>query len=160
MSSCIRYLDPDDSTIVEHFLSFVVVPSLSQYTLALHNLDLSFIVPQGYDWAAVMSGSASGVQKHSRDLAPSAIYIHCHTHCLNLVLVDCVNSITHASEFFSLVQSLFVFMSISKAHTLFQTKKLKLHPGKQERELQDCQTLDGPVGMLLWMLLLALLILL
>ena len=56
MPICIRYLDPDDNTIVEHFLSFVVASSmtadhLSQYivdTLARYNLDLSFIVSQGY----------------------------------------------------------------------------------------------------------------
>ena len=98
MSICFRYLDPDDNTVVERFLTFVVAPSLtagslSQYiidTLALHNIDLSSIVSQGYDGAAVMSGCASGVHTRIRNIAPSAIYVHCHAHCLNLVLVDCV----------------------------------------------------------------------
>ena len=46
------------------------------------------MVSQGYDGAAVMSGCVSGVQKRIRDLVPQAIYVHCHAHCLNLVLVD------------------------------------------------------------------------
>ena len=83
-----------------------------------------------------MSGCVSGVQQSIRELAPQAIYIHCHAHCLNLVLVDCVKSITEASDFFSVVQSLYVFMSASKAHTLFIKQQSVLHPDKQPRELQ------------------------
>ncbi len=96
MSISVRYLDPDTPTIRESFLTFVFAPSLtadhlSQYifsTLSLFNLDLSSVVSQGYDGAAVMSGCVSGVQTRIRELAPQAIYVHCHAHCLNLVLVD------------------------------------------------------------------------
>ena len=66
------------------------------------------IVSQGYDGASVMTGSCGGVQKHIRELVPQAIYVHCH--CLNLVLVDCVKNNSCAFEFFSLVQSLYVFV--------------------------------------------------
>lgn len=98
MSICIHYLDPDDPKIVECFLTFVVAPSLTaehlaKYivdTLSLFNLDLLSMVSQGYDGAAVMSVCVSDVQTHIRQLVPQAIYIHCHAHCLNLVLVDCV----------------------------------------------------------------------
>ena len=144
MSISVRYLDPDTPTIRERFLSFVFAPSLtadhlSQYivsTLSLFNLNLSSIVSQGYDGAAVMSGCASGVQKRIRELAPQAIYVHCHAHCLNLVLVDCVKSLTQASDFFAVVQSLYVFMSANKAHTVFIKQQSVLHPDKQPRELQ------------------------
>ena len=51
------------------------------------------IVSQGtYDGASVMSRCCFGVQQRIRELNPHAIYIHCHAHCLNLVLVDCVKS--------------------------------------------------------------------
>ena len=92
MSISVRYFDPDTPTIHEHFLSFVFVSSLkadnlSQYivsTLSLFNVDLSSIVSQGYDGAVVMSGCGSGVQKGIRELAPQAIYVHCHAHYLTL----------------------------------------------------------------------------
>ncbi len=93
------------------------------------------MVSQGYDGAAVMSGCVSGVQKRIRDLVPKTIYVHCHAHCLNLVLVDCVKSIQQASEFFSLVQSLYVFMSTSKAHTLFVQKQSELKTAKRVTEI-------------------------
>ncbi len=94
------------------------------------------MVSQGYDGAAVMSGCVSGVQKRIRELVPQAVYIHCHAHCLNLVLVDCVKSIPQASKLFSLVQSLYVFMSASTAHILYVQKQVELHTGKQPRERQ------------------------
>ena len=55
---------------------------------------------------------------------------------MNLVIVDCVKSNSHAYEFFSLVQTLYVFMSTSKAHTIFLEKQAELHEGKQTRQLQ------------------------
>ena len=149
MSIAIQYVDPDSSNIVEHFLTFVIAPNLtaehfSQYivdTLSLYNINLSSMVSQGYDGASVMSGCISGVQKRIRDLVPQACYIHCHAHCLNLVLVDCAKSITQVSEFFSLLQSLYIFMSSSKAHTSFINSQLELHPKQQTRELQKlCET--------------------
>ena len=105
-------------------------------TLTLYNLDVNMIVSQGYDGASVMNGCCSGVQQRIRELVPQAIYVHCHAHCLNLVLVDCVKNNSHAFEFFSLVQSLYVFMSSSKAHVIYLEMQNQLHPDKQTRQLQ------------------------
>ena len=145
MSISIRYLDLDKVEIAERFPTFVAAPQLtaehlSKYifdTLSLFNITVSSMVSQGYDGAAVMSGCVSGVQQHVREVVPHAVYIHCHAHCLNLVLVDCVKSLPEASEFFSLVQSLYVFLSASKAHSIFSQKQAELHPDKQPRALQS-----------------------
>ena len=83
-----------------------------------------------------MRGCCTSDQKRIRDLVPQAPYVHCHAHCLNLVLVDCVKKNSHAYEFFSLVQSLYVFMSSSKAHVIYLEMQAKLHPDKQTRQLQ------------------------
>ena len=144
MSICLRYIEPGSCEIVERFLIFVLAPcltaeALSQYiveTLTKFNIYLSSMVSQGYDGAAVMNGCRTDVQKRIRDLAPTAVYIHCHAHCLNLVLVDCVKSISQASEFFSLIQSLYVFMSASKAHAQYLQQQSDHYPNKQPRELQ------------------------
>ena len=40
-----------------------------------------------------MSGRHTGVQARVRSFAPYAVYIHCHAHILNLVLVDSVKSV-------------------------------------------------------------------
>ena len=64
------------------------------------------------------------------------MYIQCHTHILNLVLVDSVRSVQLASQFFVLLEALYVFISTSKVHVIFVEKQKRLHPSKQPLELQ------------------------
>ena len=83
-----------------------------------------------------MSGQCSGVQWRIRDVAPNAFYVHCYTHTLNLVLVDSVKMVPYATEFFSLLEILYVFVSTTKAHAVFMQKQQELHPDKQPIRLQ------------------------
>ncbi|KAJ8887036.1 hypothetical protein PR048_013251 [Dryococelus australis] len=57
------------------------------YLLSEQGLDLKYCVGQCYDGANIMSGWRNGVQARVKHQAPYAIYFHCHTHRLNLVLV-------------------------------------------------------------------------
>ena len=80
--------------------------SYIQQALITYDFDTNKMVSQGYDGASVMSGHCTGVQTRVREFAPYAAYIHCYAHVLNLVLVDSVKSVTHASEFFALLEAL------------------------------------------------------
>ena len=83
-------------------------------------LDWNYCVAQCYDGASVMSGWANGVQAKIREHAPHAIYIHCHAHRLNLVLVKTISDMNELSEFFSTVQGLYNFIANSNTrHELF-----------------------------------------
>ena len=134
LSIVVRYVEHDGNNpiVVEQFLTFVVASNLTaEYltlyildTLSLFSLDVNMIV------------SCSGVQQRIRELVPHAIHIHCHADCLNLVLVDCVKSNSAASEFFTVVQSLYTFMSTSKAHVVYLEIQNQLHPDQQNRQLQ------------------------
>ena len=86
---------------------------------------------RGYDGANVMSCCYAGVQMRVREFAPYAVYIHCYARILNLVLVDSVKSVPAASEFFALLEALYVFLSSSKVHVLFLEKQRQIHPHKQ-----------------------------
>jgi len=52
------------------------------------------------------------------------------------VLVGCSKKVQLAHDFFCLLESLYVFMSASKAHTTFVAIQKWLHPDKPTRELQ------------------------
>ena len=114
----LRYVDKTTSNVFEFFLTFVKAESLnaeslSDYiirTLRDYNLDPALIVSQGYNGASVMSGSCSGVQQRIKMIAPNVTYVHCYAHCLNLALVDCVRKVQDASEFFALMELLYVHM--------------------------------------------------
>ena len=69
-----------------------------------HGLDTKWLISQRYDEASVrMSGQHFGVQQHIKKVAPQTIYVHCHAHCLNLVLVDCAKNVSAADKFFKLL---------------------------------------------------------
>ena len=66
------------------------------------------------------------------DIAPYATYAH----CLNLVLVDSTKRVPEASDFFSVLETLYVFLSRSVTHAIFLKKQSELQPDHLPRELQ------------------------
>lgn len=107
--------------IKESFLGFFTLDkhgaedhiNLIKYVLNTFNLDLNKCRGQGYDGAAVMSGIYSGVLKRISDIIPSASYVHCTAHNLNLVLCDLAKSTPKMSQFFDTIQDIFLFFSKS-----------------------------------------------
>ena len=143
LSVVVRYVNRE-GIINERFLTFfqatkLDAESLSSYLVKIledNGLDPARIVSQGYDGASVMSGHLTGVQQRIKEKCPSAIYIHCCAHILNLVLVDCSKKVQLAHDFFCLLESLYVFMVASKAHSMFIATQKELHPDKPTHELQ------------------------
>uniref|UniRef100_A0A1X7V1J2 DUF4371 domain-containing protein n=1 Tax=Amphimedon queenslandica TaxID=400682 RepID=A0A1X7V1J2_AMPQE len=80
------------------------------------DLDPKNLMSQCYDGASVMSGCNAGVQTLIRERYPQAIYVHCYAHRLNLVLVDVAKKVHSVSNFFTLLQSEYVFLSSFKTH--------------------------------------------
>ena len=72
------------------------------------------IVSQGYDGATVMSGQCSGVQLHIKAIAPQAIYVHCYTNTLNLVLDAAVKAVKIASKFFDMLKASFFYSPVEE----------------------------------------------
>ncbi len=97
LAICGRWLE--DGKAVEGFLGLVHVhevnaEALTKYLLAfLHDKGISLqkIRGLGFDGTNTMSGERSGVQKRMRSLVPSALYIHCHCHKLQLAAVYSAN---------------------------------------------------------------------
>ena len=96
-----------------------------------------------------MNRHCSGVQCFIKEVVPMVMNVHCHSHCLNIVLVDSIKSVPKALKFW---KCMYVFMSASKAHTIYIQQKSTIHPGKPVRELQH---LAGHVDFMQWMLFVA-----
>ncbi|KAL4098099.1 hypothetical protein QTP88_022768 [Uroleucon formosanum] len=60
-----------------------------------------------------MGGMYNGLQIRIKDIEPSAAYVHCSAHNLNLVVNDAVKEITEMEIFFDVVQRVFVFFGHS-----------------------------------------------
>ena len=62
--------------------------------------------------------------------------MHCYADCLNLALVDTTKRVTEAADFFVLMEKLYVFLTSSKAHTIYTQQQRQLEPKNQIRQLQ------------------------
>ena len=93
---CIRYVvkSKEGYCIKGQFIKFQNATDLKCAELAEQlisivsklGLRLRFCVGQGYDGASSMSGHTNGCQAKVREQAPYALYVHCSSHTLNLVL--------------------------------------------------------------------------
>ncbi|KAK0152297.1 Zinc finger MYM-type protein 1 [Merluccius polli] len=91
-SICIRYVDQD---LVPHevFVGLYEVSGttgeaiarMARDVLLRLNIPIACLRGQTYDGAANMSGKHSGVQAEMKRQQPLALYVHCGTHCLNLI---------------------------------------------------------------------------
>lgn len=139
----VQYVDVDKAELFERFLTFVEAASLDASslsafildTLKKNDLDPQCLVSQGYDGASVMSGRCAGVQQKVCEVVPHAVYMHCYAHCLNLVLVDSAKISSAASDFFALMEVIYVFLSRSVTHAVFLRKQSELHQDKRHRQL-------------------------
>lgn len=111
------HFTPADVLDAESFFATV------KETLSKCNSDHTDCIAQCYDGAAVMSGVHNGIQEKFREEVPQAIYIHCHAHRLNLVLVDCVRNVQAAGDFCVIVQDIYKFFSGSFVHPHFTKKQ-------------------------------------
>ena len=143
IDSLSRYVS-DDFAIEESFLQFVPITDLSGKNLAstiLNNLsdigiDVSKMRGQGYDGATAMSGRLNGAQAYIREIIPTALYVHCAAHSLNLAVSNscdllpvrnCMGTIASVYNFFNapkrqniLRKSINTISSTTKAQKLVQ----------------------------------------
>ena len=145
MSIIVRYIYK--SEIKEIFLGFIHCEKLDalslfttiKNTLLKNGLLLENCVGQAYDGASVMSGHLKGVQALFKKEVPSAVYVHCYNHVLNLAVIDCCKGIPEFSQYFNMAEQLYVFISHSSIHTEFINVQKKMYPGKQPKELKRLQ---------------------
>ncbi|KAK7132902.1 hypothetical protein R3I93_019224 [Phoxinus phoxinus] len=125
MSICVRYVNDEEENleIKEDFLGFCPLPKQDAATItsAILNqltkwgLQTTFLRGQGYDGASTMSGKVSGVQKRVKELYPRAMYTHCRSHALNLVVVHGCSDLPLVRNTMSIVEKIAVFFSATGA---------------------------------------------
>lgn len=98
ISMCVRFMGKDENgeyCLKESFVCFTETSSTTGEEITQKIIDkfneLGLIIDnlrgQGYDGAGNMAGKFSGVQARIKEIVPSAEYVHCYAHCLNLSVV-------------------------------------------------------------------------
>lgn len=125
VSMCIRHVD-DEWVIFEDFVGMYATDRTDAATLTniVTDILLRLNLPMGnlrapcYDGASNMAGIHSGVQKRIRDIQQKAIYIHCHSHLLNLALQEASGySVRSIRDILALVNDLANFFRESAKRT-------------------------------------------
>ena len=157
MSIVLRYVD-SDKEINERFIKFVQCEGVTGEALAKNiedtmdevGLPLDNCRGQGYDGASAMSSKSKGVSGRILRENPKALYVHCSSHRLNLVvakackLPSVIHMLGHAQKISS-------FFSPSPQRTQFLKKKIaeiglkrqKLASPSTTRWVERISTLDG-----------------
>ncbi|KAK4728508.1 hypothetical protein R3W88_021496 [Solanum pinnatisectum] len=134
MALVLRYVNKNGE-LIESFLGIVHVGDTSArslqkviYSLLLdHSLCLSRLRGQGYDGASNMQGEKNGLKSLILQDAPSAYYIHCFAHQLQLTLVAISKKHPDVKNFFYVVTNVLNTIGTSfKRRNLLNNTKLKL----------------------------------
>eukprot|EP00732_Lithocolla_globosa_P000965 Lithocolla_globosa_v1_NODE_398_length_4181_cov_16.574406.p2 type:complete len:519 gc:universal NODE_398_length_4181_cov_16.574406:1870-314(-) len=145
ISFILRYVHGTE--VKEEFLAFAAAEGLNAPSLLKkikevledNGVDIQQCVAQCYDGASVMSGKIAGVQTLFTNDVPQAVYIHCKAHVLNLVIVYVVSNLPSVADFFSFVQELYVFVSGSNVHGVFEEVQEDEY-GSIQRQLKRVST--------------------
>lgn len=146
-SLCLRYVDDEQNEIREDFIKFVPVTDVSGKGLAdtikkellSFGLNLKNLRGQGYDGAAAMSGAFNGVQALISKEYPSAIYTHCLSHSLNLVLNDS-SKLQTVRNTIGTIREVSTFLRASVRRTNILKSKLIQFNLKSSRLMNYCET--------------------
>ena len=106
---------------VEHFLEIIHLKKADAESifsalvdcLKEKNLQVSKIVGMGFDGAATFSGKKSGVQTRFKNVAPHALFVHCHCHLLQLACVQAANSTPGMKQVYVTLTSLWKYFHFS-----------------------------------------------
>ncbi|XP_042404544.1 zinc finger MYM-type protein 1-like [Zingiber officinale] len=113
MAVALRFVD-ERGNIVERFLGIVHVSDTTALSLKTaidsllcqHGLSISNLRGQGYDGASSMRGEFNGLKSLIMMENPSAYYVHCFAHQLQLTLVAVAENHIRISTFFDVVAQL------------------------------------------------------
>ncbi|XP_050065980.1 52 kDa repressor of the inhibitor of the protein kinase-like [Aphis gossypii] len=145
---CVRYVDLDANKIREDFLQFIEIQNMSGKGLSDvilksmtdFGLNTKYLTGQGYDGAAAMSGRYNGVQKFIRDEHPSAFYLHCSAHCLNLAITFSYK-VPEIRNCMGTTQSVSTFFGYPKRQSILQLSIVEIFPQTNRFKLKNlCAT--------------------
>ena len=82
------------------------------------------LVAQTFNGAAVMASALIGLQAKVKAIAPSAMFVHCYAHRLNLVLSQGAKCLPECRIFFASLSGFATFFSKSTKKTSFMESRL------------------------------------
>ena len=149
LSLVIRFIDSTTGDIREEFMEFIVCESISGEALAdaikesfkQLGLDINFLRGQSYDGAGNMAGARSGVSSRILQDHPKALYFHCASHRLNLVIAASCKLQPIRNMMDTVKKCSDIFRFSAKKQALFDSFVSELVPTEMRNKIPDvCRT--------------------
>ncbi|XP_034887192.1 uncharacterized protein [Populus alba] len=151
MAVVIRYVD-NNGHIIECFLgiqhvSNTTASSLKAVIKALfskHGLSISRLRGQGYDGASNMRGEFNGLKALILNNNPSAYYVHCFAHRLQLTLVAVTKKHNEVRDVFNFISSIIniVGASCNRMEVIREKQYARIIEGLENGEISSGQDLN------------------
>jgi len=95
------------------------------------------LVGQSCDGAANMRGSYTGLQARILEENPKALFVWCHAHRLNLIVISAVGCCKEAVDLFGNMEKLYCFITCSKKRSdIYRIKQKEVYPKKQVHSIK------------------------
>ena len=106
---------------VEHFIEIIPLKKADAQTIYATQVDclkvkgvqISKLIGMGFDGAATFSGKHKGVQTLLKSNSPHSIFVHCHSHLLQLACVQAANSTPGIKHVYITLTTLWKFFQYS-----------------------------------------------
>ncbi|XP_042026985.1 zinc finger MYM-type protein 1-like [Salvia splendens] len=157
LSLCLRYVQRKTGQVVERFIGLVHVGdttalSLRSAIISLlikHSLSPSKIRRQGYDGASNMKDEKHGLKTLIMEDTPSAYYVHCFAHQLQLTLVAIAKKNDECAWLFDTIANLLnvVGVSCKRRELIREIQAQKLAQALEIDELETGSGLNQELGL-------------
>ncbi|XP_057461111.1 uncharacterized protein LOC130751528 [Actinidia eriantha] len=151
MAVVVRYVN-SEGHVIESFLGLEHVTSTTAVSLkeaietllSRHKLSISKLRGQGYDGASNMRGEFKGLKTLILNENPTAYYVHCFAHQLQLALVAVAKKHYDVSWFFNLISNVLnvVGGSCKRHDTLLEIQAAEVYKALNAGELQSGRGLN------------------
>ncbi|XP_057476937.1 uncharacterized protein LOC130764654 [Actinidia eriantha] len=151
MAVVVRYVNAERH-VIESFLGLENVTSTTAISLkeaietlfSRHKLSISKLRRQGYDGASNMQGEFKGLKTLILNENPTAYYVHCFAHQLQLALIAVSKKHYNVSWFFNLISNVLnvVEGSCKRHDTLLEIQAAKVYKALNAGELQSGRGLN------------------
>ncbi|CAN0903193.1 Zinc finger MYM-type protein 1 [Linum grandiflorum] len=156
MSVVLRYVNAN-GCVIERFLGIshvsdtkvVSLKNAIESMLTKHGLSISRVRGQGYDGARNMKGEINGLKTLILEESPSAYYVHCFAHRLQLALVAVAQNHDDVNLFFFIVGTVtnLVGASCKRRDIIRETQSAKVQEAIATGELEIGSGLNQEIGM-------------
>ncbi|CAN1274324.1 Cytochrome P450 81Q32 [Linum perenne] len=156
MGVVLRYVD-GKGCVIERFLGIshvrdtkaISLKTAIESMLMKNGLSISRVRGQGYDGASNMKGEINGLKTLILEESPSAYYIHCFAHRLQLTLVAVAQNHDDVNVFFFIVGTVtnLVGASCKRQDIIRQTQANKIEEAIALGELETGRGLNQEIGM-------------